>query len=154
MSTFSSQPRVPHPVSLRNGWKSKGRGQFCPSLRRSSLADTRYASLLAPRPGQNWLPSPPSQVVLTGPATTCIRNLRGRCCSLTGIVASPEKFGRADLPQPLSPMTLCAGPIEGAESSSTTCHARRCLLSLTNYFSTARTWSQDKANSFCQSALD
>src|SRR5271165_2513735 len=52
-----------------------GRGQFSSSLRRSSLADTRYlprgrrpvrggplyASLLTPRPKKNWLPSPPPQ---------------------------------------------------------------------------------------------
>ncbi len=38
----------------------KGRGQFFPFLRRSPLADTRYASLRASRTGKNWLPSPPS----------------------------------------------------------------------------------------------
>jgi hypothetical protein len=39
----------------------KGRGQFFRFRRRSSLTDTRYASLLSPRTRKNWLPSPPSQ---------------------------------------------------------------------------------------------
>ncbi len=36
----------------------EGWGQFSPFLCRSSLADTRYASLLASRTGKNWLPAP------------------------------------------------------------------------------------------------
>ena len=35
----------------------KGRGHFSPFLRQSSLADTRYASLLIPRTEKKWLPS-------------------------------------------------------------------------------------------------
>ena len=38
------------------GWKPKGRGHFSPFLCRSSLADTRYASLLASRNEKKWLP--------------------------------------------------------------------------------------------------
>src|ERR1019366_3559777 len=37
----------------------KGRGQFSPDIRHSSLGDTRYPSLLTPRSEKNWLPSPP-----------------------------------------------------------------------------------------------
>src|SRR5208283_2343555 len=44
----------------------EGWGQFSSSLRRSSLADTRYAPLLAPRPEKNWLPAPPSGKLITG----------------------------------------------------------------------------------------
>ena len=40
------------------GRSPKGRGQYFRFLRCSSLADTRYASLLAPRPRKYWLPSP------------------------------------------------------------------------------------------------
>ena len=36
----------------------KGWGPFSPFLRRSSLADTRYGSLLAPRTEKNGLPAP------------------------------------------------------------------------------------------------
>src|SRR5487761_2204097 len=39
----------------------KGRGQFSRFRRRSSLADTWYASLLTPRTRKNWLPAPPPQ---------------------------------------------------------------------------------------------
>jgi hypothetical protein len=38
-----------------------GRGQFSRFRRHSSLADTRYASLLTPRTRKNWLPAPPPQ---------------------------------------------------------------------------------------------
>ena len=38
-----------------------GRGQFSPFRCQSSLADTRYASLLTPRTEKNWLPAPPPQ---------------------------------------------------------------------------------------------
>jgi hypothetical protein len=41
---------------------SKRRGHFSSSLRRSSLADTRYASFLAPRPEKKWLTSPPARI--------------------------------------------------------------------------------------------
>ena len=37
----------------------KGWGQFPPFHRRSSLEDTPYSSLLAPRTEKNWLPAPP-----------------------------------------------------------------------------------------------
>jgi hypothetical protein len=40
----------------------EGRGHFSSSLRRSSLADTRYALLLAPRPEKKWLPSLPTRI--------------------------------------------------------------------------------------------
>jgi hypothetical protein len=43
------------------GWKPKGRGQFFRFRCRSSLTDTRYASLLSSRTRKNWLLSPPSQ---------------------------------------------------------------------------------------------
>jgi len=46
------------PISRRN---PSGRGQCSRFLRRSSLADTRYASLLTPRTRKNWLPAPPPQ---------------------------------------------------------------------------------------------
>src|ERR1035441_2110510 len=45
----------------------KRRGQFPPALRPSSLGYTRYPSLLIPRSEKNWLPSPPTRVVGTGP---------------------------------------------------------------------------------------
>ena len=38
----------------------KGRGQFSSFRRQSSLADTRYASLLTPRTEKNWLPALPA----------------------------------------------------------------------------------------------
>ena len=40
----------------------KGRGHFSPFRRRSSLADTRYASLLAPRTEKKWLPALPASI--------------------------------------------------------------------------------------------
>src|ERR1039458_9836046 len=33
---------------------------------------TRYSALLAPRTEKNWLPSPPSEVVLTGPGRAAL----------------------------------------------------------------------------------
>jgi len=44
----------------------KGRGQFFQFLRHSSLEDTPYSSLLAPRTGENWLPAPPVGKFITG----------------------------------------------------------------------------------------
>src|ERR1035437_6550719 len=41
----------------------KGRGQFSPALRPSSLGYARYPSLLIPRSEKKWLPSPPTGVV-------------------------------------------------------------------------------------------
>ncbi|HUZ96196.1 MAG TPA: hypothetical protein VMU57_14915, partial [Edaphobacter sp.] len=46
------------PGFLRN---PEGRGQFSRFRCRSSLADARYASLLASRTRKNWLLSPPSK---------------------------------------------------------------------------------------------
>ena len=43
------------------GRNPQGRGRFSRFRCRSSLADARYASLLAPRTRKNRLPSPPSQ---------------------------------------------------------------------------------------------
>jgi hypothetical protein len=40
----------------------EGWGQFSPFPRPSSLEDTRYSSLLAPRPEKNWLPAPRGKV--------------------------------------------------------------------------------------------
>jgi hypothetical protein len=39
----------------------EGRGQFSRFRCRSSLEDTRYSSLLAPRTWKSWLPSPPPE---------------------------------------------------------------------------------------------
>src|ERR1700733_7468252 len=44
----------------------EGWGQFSPFLRHSSLEDSRYSSLLAPRTGKNWLPAPPAGKLITG----------------------------------------------------------------------------------------
>src|ERR1700692_4220446 len=48
------------------GKKSEGWGQFSPFLRHSSLEDTPYSSLLAPRTEKNWLPAPPAGKLITG----------------------------------------------------------------------------------------
>jgi hypothetical protein len=52
-STFEADNEV-WPDFNRN---PKGRGHFPSFLRQSSLADTRYASLLFPRTEKKWLPS-------------------------------------------------------------------------------------------------
>jgi len=64
---FRRNPGAPTHDLCVLGWKSKGRGQFSSFRRQSSLADTRYASLLTPRTEKNWLPALHAQVVLTGP---------------------------------------------------------------------------------------
>ena len=64
MDRFAPQPGVPGAAAL--GWKPEGWGQFPPFLRPSSLEDSRYSSLLAPRTGTNWLPAPPAGKLITG----------------------------------------------------------------------------------------
>ena len=58
---FRRNPGPPANALGLLGWKPKGRGQFPPFLRQSSLGYARYPSLLIPRTRENWLPSPPSR---------------------------------------------------------------------------------------------
>src|ERR1700727_1279541 len=59
----------------------EGWGQFSPFLRPSSLEDSRYSSLLAPRTGKNWLPAPPAGKLITG------SGVRAPCLRSSGCVA-------------------------------------------------------------------
>ena len=67
MGSFSPQPEVPGTWSLRAGVEAEGTEPiFLISLLLVAPV-TSYDSLLAPRTEKNWHPSPPSEVVLTGP---------------------------------------------------------------------------------------
>src|ERR1022692_4133479 len=73
-----------------------GRGQFSSFRRRSSLADTRYASLLIPRTEKNWLPAPPASVGLTGPKLLARRQVVQPCA------ASEMRVGQHEPGEPMS----------------------------------------------------
>jgi hypothetical protein len=88
----------------------KGRGQFSPFLRRSSLADTRYASLLASRTEKNWRPAPTVGKLITGSrrearvavlSTGYSRLNWGSVASRRGVVPACFRRG-SNLPVPLS----------------------------------------------------
>jgi len=66
-AVFRRNPGVPDTRSLRGGVEVEGTGPIflIPSLLVVSV--TSYSALLTPRTEKNWRPSPPPEVVLTGP---------------------------------------------------------------------------------------
>src|SRR5208283_6090062 len=83
---------------------AEGRGRFPRFPRRPSLADARYASLLAPGTRKNRLPSPEVRVVRTGPR---LRRSVGveRFCS-----ASQKQMARADRVSPHQKIMVPSDP--------------------------------------------
>ena len=68
MSGFSPQPGVPGKLTLFDGVEAEGTGPIFPISSLLVAPVTSYSSLLAPRTEKNWPPSPPPEVVLTGPS--------------------------------------------------------------------------------------
>jgi hypothetical protein len=61
----------------------EGWGQFSSFLCHSSLADTRYASLLSPRTEKNWLPASPVRKLITASSQMALTAAQSRSdCSI------------------------------------------------------------------------